>query len=61
MIGWLWRMLVGRFTSPPSCQHKWQEKHRFDVVKPETRRLALILVELHCSVCGEVTTRRVEQ
>lgn len=62
MLGWLWRMLVGRFTTPPKCPHKWQIIAQGPLDFEEggllkTHKGTCTLYTLRCDVCGEITTR----
>ena len=57
MIGWLWRMIVGRFTA---CEHKWQTFSEMKVT-PRGRQevIAGMLYGLRCEKCGDITQRYV--
>lgn len=54
MIGWLWRLLIGRFTS---CDHKWETKEELQYVTKDTRAPAGKRVLLRCEKCGDWTMR----
>lgn len=57
MIGWLWRMIVGRFDV---CEHKWAQFSKMEVHprgRPEV--LAGAIYGLRCEKCGDITQRYV--
>lgn len=52
MLGWLWRMIVGRF----GCEHKWvvAEKHPFEEKFAGTTYATGQLFILRCEKCGNM-------
>lgn len=58
MLGFLWRMLVGRFKSAPACEHKWKMEHEYNIVD-EYERVKGSRFVLRCEKCGEITKRNV--
>lgn len=60
MLGWLWRMLFGRFKTPFPCKHRWHIKDTIDVfgldVIGKVRKDAPIYRKyvLQCSRCGDI-------
>ena len=56
MLGFVWRVLVGRFTS---CSHKWTIKESAAVQNWKDEEVGKIFV-LQCEKCGEITTRRAD-
>jgi hypothetical protein len=50
MIGWLWRMVIGRFTT---CHHRWMVRESITgnyVIGNGTRRFYV----LRCEKCGDM-------
>lgn len=57
MIGWIWRVLVGRFSMPPLCAHKWAVRATFRLTRRKPDGTELPSGEsyvLRCSDCGEM-------
>jgi hypothetical protein len=57
MIGFIWRILIGRFTS---CRHQWEiiEQNRLNIINHTTgaRREKTEFI-LRCSHCGDLMHR----
>ena len=54
MIGWLWRMLVGRFTEPPSCEHVWETKTTYECNRTYGNQSSdYTKKHMNCTKCGE--------
>lgn len=53
MLGWLWRMIVGRFDA---CEHMWEceEKHK---LTDDNGRVYGLKVILRCTECGDYCSR----
>jgi len=51
MIGFLWRLIVGRFTS---CRHDWEE---IEVIKQRGPYGIHVGVRLKCKHCGKQTIK----
>jgi hypothetical protein len=49
MIGWLWRVIVGRFSS---CEHKFEVHQEIDVVSPYGGKWHAY--DLRCEHCGKM-------
>lgn len=51
MIGWLWRMIVGRFDH---CRHEWEtmDKASISTTDEATKRIIGFHVNLRCKKCG---------
>ncbi len=58
MIGWLWRLIVGRFTS---CHHRWVELERINWVHNVTNQLGDQTRVLRCERCGDMKNFRITQ
>lgn len=54
MLGWIWRMLVGRFST---CEHHWEVLKQLVI---ENNKNDSIGVEYHmkCSKCGEIKSKK---
>jgi len=64
MIGWLWRVLVGRFSMPPICAHKWEIHEQIEVMAerlmPTDEPVAIgRKYVLRCQDCGDMREFRV--
>lgn len=56
MIGWLWRILVGRFTS---CRHEWETVGRIALVASSKDTCPIgHCYHLRCKKCGDYKQRR---
>ena len=58
MIGWLWRVLVGRFQQ---CEHKWKYQNVVKVfdIDVSCKNPAETRIILQCEKCGDIVSRRV--
>jgi hypothetical protein len=55
MIGWLYRLIVGRFTD---CRHEW-EIHQTITGKYRVVGGEALIHSLRCKKCGEMKNHRV--
>jgi hypothetical protein len=53
MIGWLYRVLIGRFSR---CDHKWETMETINV-KDISDGTSWYRYILKCEKCGEITSR----
>lgn len=58
MIGWLWRLIVGRFTS---CHHHWVEMERIEWLHRSRDTLMDRSHVLRCEHCGDMKNFRITQ
>ncbi len=62
MIGWIWRMIVGRFSR---CDHKWkiiqslEYMKRSESIEGHTRRIEGMQHTLQCEKCGDLMKREI--
>jgi len=56
MIGWLWRIIVGRFSS---CEHQWEIFTQFRL-RDENNAIIGRLVVLRCQKCGKLKNFKIE-
>lgn len=56
MIGWLWRIIVVRFTS---CEHHWEKDHVASITNNMGNEIGYLIV-MRCKKCGEITHRSIE-
>lgn len=54
MIGWLYRMIVGRFDS---CRHNWETIGKGEVCRVSDGAVIGHRYDLRCKSCGDVTYR----
>lgn len=55
MLGWLYRVLIGRF----GCEHKWEDHGRVQEYAPGVVLPVVTKIILRCTKCGEITSRKV--
>jgi len=63
MIGFIWRLIVGRFKMPPlpvPCAHKWKQVHAVDVYDRAISMENPVAFKfvLRCEHCGDMKTFR---
>lgn len=60
MIGWIWRLIVGRFSR---CDHKWKILHSLEYARSSksteghTRKIEGMQHTLQCEKCGDLMKR----
>lgn len=54
MIGWLYRMIVGRFVS---CRHSWETIRETEMMKEGYDLPVKTRWTLRCKSCGDITYR----
>lgn len=61
MIGWLWRVIVGRFRAEPRCAHQWEIHATVTLHDDHTsKRLPVgYCYVLRCKLCGDMMQRKV--
>jgi hypothetical protein len=53
MIGWLWRLIVGRFSEAPECRHEW-ETVRSGGSAPGVFGSSFTWYDCRCKKCGHM-------
>lgn len=56
MIGWPYRMIVGRFDS---CRHSWETIHTANVMTAGYENPTAFKFVLRCKSCGNITYRNI--
>lgn len=57
MLGWLWRLFIGRFSS---CDHRWTERGTYTIYRDNSCTIPSGNgVVLRCEKCGDFVHRKV--
>lgn len=54
MLGWLWRVFVGRFLD---CSHKWEQQGAYESKHDTYPHFKCMIICLRCSKCGDIRKR----
>ena len=56
MMGFIWRLIVGRFRMAPSCAHKWVQVHAVNVYDYGVSKNIPVAHKytLRCEHCGDM-------
>jgi len=57
MIGWLYRIIIGSFSS---CSHEWETISQAPITHVRTQTLIGAVYVLKCGKCGDIQQRNIE-